>query len=198
MKWIQLTLFTALFQFSFGQVSYSDSLEIVRKTEEKIFITSVLDSIERTHFSHLCYFQPDEKLRVNAVFIPEKGRKFKMPMSNNARIVYYRKIGKVVFTIDSIHCQLSVYENLSLKGQKAYQNYAFLPFRDATSGNETYGGGRYLDVTLSKETTVVIDFNLSYHPYCAYSTRYSCPIVPDENKLYVPIRAGECYEPFTH
>lgn len=68
----------------------------------------------------------------------------------------------------------------------------FLPFRDRTSGAETYGGGRYLDVAAPDAAGAVeIDFNLAYHPYCAYDARYSCPIPPAENWLEVAIRAGE-------
>ena len=67
----------------------------------------------------------------------------------------------------------------------------FLPFRDATSGNETYGAGRYLDVEPNGDGTVTIDFNMAYAPFCAYSEAYSCALPPYENWLDVPIRAGE-------
>lgn len=67
----------------------------------------------------------------------------------------------------------------------------FVPFRDATSGNETYGGGRYLDVELGEEPDHEVDFNEAYHPYCAYSAAYSCPYPPPENWLVAPVRAGE-------
>ena len=67
----------------------------------------------------------------------------------------------------------------------------FLPFRDATSGSETYGAGRYLDIDPNADGTVTIDFNLAYNPYCAYDDAYSCPLPPSENWLSVPIEAGE-------
>ncbi len=67
----------------------------------------------------------------------------------------------------------------------------FLPFRDATSGRETYGGGRYLDLQPDDDGNVVIDFNLAYSPYCAYDDGYSCALPPAENWLSVPIAAGE-------
>jgi hypothetical protein len=67
----------------------------------------------------------------------------------------------------------------------------FVPFVDTTSGNETYGSGRYLDLDVESDGSLVIDFNLAYHPYCAYSSAYSCPLPPAENRLPVPIRAGE-------
>jgi uncharacterized protein (DUF1684 family) len=67
----------------------------------------------------------------------------------------------------------------------------FLPFRDATSGTETYGAGRYIDVEAPRDGVVRIDFNLAYNPYCAYNDRYTCPLPPVENWLAVPVRAGE-------
>ena len=72
-----------------------------------------------------------------------------------------------------------------------YENYLFIPFRDITSGDETYGGGRYLDFRIPETDSVTIDFNLSYNPYCAYNHKYSCPIPPAENSLPVKILAGE-------
>ena len=67
----------------------------------------------------------------------------------------------------------------------------FVPYRDATSGDETYGAGRYLDIDPNPDGTVTIDFNLAYNPLCAYSDAFSCPLPPVENWLAVPIRAGE-------
>jgi len=67
----------------------------------------------------------------------------------------------------------------------------FLPFRDATSGESTYGGGRYLDLQPDDEDHVTVDFNLAYSPYCAYNSSYSCALPPAENWLDIPIEAGE-------
>ncbi len=72
-----------------------------------------------------------------------------------------------------------------------YKDYLFLPFTDLTTGDETYGGGRYLGLRIPKEgSPLIINFNLAYNPYCAYNEKYSCPIVPKENELPVAIRAG--------
>ena len=67
----------------------------------------------------------------------------------------------------------------------------FLPFVDATSGKETYGAGRYLDIELTHDGEIVVDFNYAYNPYCAYNEQWSCPLTPFENRVQVPIRAGE-------
>ena len=73
-----------------------------------------------------------------------------------------------------------------------YRGTLFLAFADATSGDETYGAGRYLDVKkVPGATTVTLDFNKAYNPYCAYSDNFSCPFPPKENILSIPIKAGE-------
>jgi len=178
--------------FGFSQSNYADSLTKVRDTHQKEFVANVLDSAEAAHFKGICYFGIDKSYIVKAQFKREKGEKFQMPMSK-ARVVYYRKYGTLTFAKNDTTCVLTVYENLSLKKNKEYKDYLFLPFKDKTSGHESYGAGRYLDLQKSKEQSWEIDFNLAYHPYCAYSDRYSCPLVPAENKIPVEIRAGECY-----
>jgi hypothetical protein len=70
-------------------------------------------------------------------------------------------------------------------------NRLFVPFTDLTSGSETYPGGRYIDLDLTKSGIYVLDFNRAYNPYCYYNKTYDCPIPPRENRLQVPIRAGE-------
>lgn len=70
-------------------------------------------------------------------------------------------------------------------------NTYFTAFADDTSGETTYGGGRYLDLEIGKSDNIEIDFNLAYNPYCAYAAAYSCPLPPGENLLTIPIEAGE-------
>ena len=67
----------------------------------------------------------------------------------------------------------------------------FVPFLDTTSGHETYGAGRYLDLEPEDDGTYALDFNLAYHPYCVYADHYSCPLTPAENRLPIRIEAGE-------
>ncbi|MFT6742597.1 MAG: hypothetical protein ACJAVF_004118, partial [Paraglaciecola sp.] len=105
----------------------------------------------------------------------------------------YKKYGVFTFKIDSTEHQLAVYQNLRLAKMPGFQDYLFLPFRDWTNSETTYGGGRYLDF---KTTDIVdgkmtIDFNKTYNPWCHYSDGYNCPIPPKENHLEVEIVAGE-------
>ena len=95
----------------------------------------------------------------------------------------YVKYGMFRFKVDGEAAELTVY--VSEDGG------AFVPFADATSGSETYGAGRYLELEYHGGSRFHVDFNLAYNPWCVYSPDYSCPIPPKENRLQVPIRAGE-------
>jgi uncharacterized protein (DUF1684 family) len=75
-----------------------------------------------------------------------------------------------------------------------YEKFILIPFGDKTNGTETYGGGRYIDITIPEGNKAIIDFNMAYNPYCAYSAKYTCPIPPKENILDVEIKSGQKYE----
>ena len=101
----------------------------------------------------------------------------------------YRRYGRFTFQVNGQDASLTIYSDL-------HGHDFFLPFRDATSGHETYGAGRYMDnhrpaITSLGDGRFRIDFNYCYSPYCAYSPDYSCPLPPRENWLDVPIEAGE-------
>jgi len=102
----------------------------------------------------------------------------------------YQKAGTIHFQIDSTELVLSAYRNLELMRMPEYENQLFIPFTDASNGFGTYEGGRYLELEIPATDSLLVDFNLVYNPYCAYSDRYSCPIPPRENDLKVKILAG--------
>lgn len=190
-----LFIFLLLSSGAFAQSSYTDSLTLEREIHDKQFLEEVLNGAEREELKQVCYFAIDTNYIVEATFIAKRGKRFMMPMSSE-RIQYYRSIGTLTFEINGVQCSLELYKNLS-STDKTFKNYYFLPFRDGTSGKTSYGGGRYIDLILTKEQLksgkVIIDFNTCYHPYCAYSKRYSCPIVPVSNRITPKIEAGECY-----
>ncbi|MCH1485701.1 MAG: DUF1684 domain-containing protein [Flavobacteriaceae bacterium] len=101
-----------------------------------------------------------------------------------------RKYADLFFQIIDKEFELSVYENLEYEGVEGYENYLFLPFLDETNENETYGGGRYLDLFLNGTDSIIIDFNKAYNPKCVYDENFSCPIVPRKNFLNTRIEAG--------
>lgn len=137
------------------------------------------------------YYTPNIDFRVKARFErTESAEPFMMPTSNPDRQKKYVKYGLLHFELQGKSYSLSVYRSPDLAKIPQYRNHLFLPFTDLTSGRETYGGGRYLDLTIPKRKKVILDFNLCYNPYCAYSDGWSCPIPPQENFLETQIEAG--------
>lgn len=145
------------------------------------------------------FFPIDLKYRVKAKFIKTKNpQPFDLPTSSG-KTKSYREYGKATFILDGKTYVLTIYQSLDLIKLKKYKDHLFLPFRDATNNKETYGGGKYMDLKIPQNDTIILDFNQSYQPYCAYNAYdYSCPIVPEENKLAVEIRAGVMYEDIYH
>lgn len=145
------------------------------------------------------FFPIDLKYRVTAEFIKtENPQPFDLPTSSG-KSKSYQEFGKATFTLDGKAYTLTVYQSLDLMKLEQYKDHLFLPFRDETNNKETYGGGKYMDLKIPSGNTIVLDFNQSYQPYCAYNAYdYNCPVVPEENKLAVEIRAGVMYEDVYH
>ena len=159
-------------------ISFSDSTK------------SPLEPADLVTFKGLDFYPIDQKYIVQAKFKRSKNEKpFEMPTTTDRKPKYV-KYGELHFTIDGKPLKLNVYQNVDFGRSPKYKNNLFLPFTDRTSGDETYGGGRYIDLTIPEGKTVKIDFNRAYNPYCAYNKRYSCPIVPHENDLNIKIQAG--------
>lgn len=117
---------------------------------------------------------------------------FTMKTSANTLKQYF-KYGKLTFGIAGKEYELFVYQSKDLMKTEKYKDYLFVPFTDLTTGDESYGSGRYIEFFIQdiKNNTLQLDFNKAYNPYCAYSPDYKCPIPPRENDLPVAIRAGE-------
>lgn len=152
-----------------------------------------------TTFKEHPFFPIDLRYRVKAKLVrTENAEPFEIPTSSG-RTQSYREYGKIYFEIDKKPQVLTIYQNLRLIQMDKYKNHLFLPFRDATNQKETYGGGKYIDLEIPDGDSVIVDFNQSYQPYCAYNAYdYNCPIVPDENKLSIPVKAGVMYEDVYH
>ncbi|MGB3777675.1 MAG: DUF1684 domain-containing protein [Tunicatimonas sp.] len=152
--------------------------------------TSPLIPGDLEDFNGLPFYPIDAQLRVTARFVRTPGSPpFAMPTSTPRRTIY-EQYGKALFTLQDTAYELLIYQSHELRVTEKYRDHLFLPFTDLTSGGETYGGGRYLELTIPVGDTIVIDFNKAYHPYCAYNPKYACPIPPRENNLTVAIRAG--------
>ena len=182
-------LFTSVFGFAQQKVTASDFQKNLNE-EFAAATKSPLTEEDRLVFKTLDFFPVDERFIVEAKFKRSKNETaFEMKTSTN-RTPMYVKYGELSFAINGENFKLNVYQNLELMRRKGYENHLFLPFSDLTSGNETYIGGRYIDLEIPKGKTIRIDFNQAYNPYCAYNPKYSCPIVPIENDLITNINAG--------
>lgn len=144
---------------------------------------------DRAHFQGLQRFDPDARFHVMAVFKPRKGEPFGMKTTTD-RLPQYEAVGRLVFEVAGKKQRLTVYRNIDLVKRAGYENHLFVPFTDLTNGEETYTGGRYIDLQGPLKGRIPLDFNRAYNPYCAYGGRYSCPIPPLENHLTVRIEAG--------
>jgi uncharacterized protein (DUF1684 family) len=181
------------------RLSDSNELDEFRRGRDELFRTHPQSPIEpelRSSFTGLRYFPHDPAYRVTAHAEEGDGSDLMIDTGGEDGAVRYRRAGTLVFQVGGEPCRLTM---LSLV---QYAGGLFVPFRDATSGRETYGGGRYLFDT-AKDTDglvfeitpgsaeVVIDFNYAYNASCAYSPRWACPLAPPENFLKLPVRAGE-------
>lgn len=140
---------------------------------------------------YLKYYDPDTSFIIKARFeIKEKAKKTEMITSSGDRKSFV-VFGELHFTVEAKKCVLQVYRSAILT--PLTRNLLFVPFKDLTSGNDTYGAGRYLDFKMEeiKGDELLVDFNKAYNPLCAYETGFSCPVPPKENHLKVRIEAGE-------
>lgn len=187
-----LIFFLLSSSIGFSQPSKDEVLAYQKNLNTDYFTQgkSPLKEEELAVFKGLHFYDYNEDFVVTAVLERlENEKAFQMPTSSG-RTQNYIRYGILKFSINDRNFQLEVYQNLSLIKREGFQKHLFLPFIDLTSGNETYGAGRYLDVEIPDENTIVLNFNKAYHPYCAYTTGYSCPITPDVNFLNVIVNAG--------
>jgi uncharacterized protein (DUF1684 family) len=161
-------------------------LETFRQRKDAMFRTSAdspIPASQRASFTKLNYFPENPDLRFT-LDLDEFTEKEPITMlTSTGSTQNYLRWGQIHFPIDDEVATLTVY-------YASWGGY-FLPFVDATCGNESYGAGRYLELHELGDGKFIVDFNLAYNPYCAYSDAYSCPIPPAENRISLPIRAGE-------
>lgn len=137
---------------------------------------------EREGFDGLTYFEPDERLIFDVALDRVDPSEVTITTTTGDERTYLR-VATATVEIEEEDTTVALYST----GHETL----FLPFRDTTSGKESYGAGRYLDIRPEGDQDVTIDFNYAYAPLCAFSDRYSCALPPAENWLTVPIRAGE-------
>ncbi len=160
-------------------------LEEFRKEKDYFFKTdptSPLTRDQKKKFKGLSYFPDNPALRLE-VSVTEFPQKEEIEMQTSSGDVQkYKRYGRFILSVDHQEAELTIFGD---------ENSFFLPFVDSQAGKETYGAGRYLEPERLDDNCFLVDFNLAYNPYCAYNDAWSCPLTPFENRLKVPIRAGE-------
>ena len=177
---------------------YVESIEKYREDYKAKFLEAEPSPLTEKDLDYLRFYPADQNYVVTAIFTKtQDATPFEVSTSSGKKKSYV-EFGKATFTIKDTTCTLSLYTSLQLQKIPMYRDYLFVPFKDFTSGETTYGGGRYIDLKTGdikgkgKNQTIIIDFNKCYNPYCAYQTEgWSCPIPPEENYLNVYVEAGE-------
>jgi len=172
-----------------GKTTYQQKLNSIFKDASK----SPLKSKDLKSFKGLDFFPVDSSYIITASIKKTPNTPFiGMPTSTDEKS-YYRKFGILTFILKEKEMQLTLYQSLEESENPIFEDYLFLPFTDETSGNYSYGGGRYMDVfksNINTNGTIELNFNNTYNPYCAYNEDYSCPLTPRDNHLSIEILAG--------
>ncbi|MFC5196157.1 DUF1684 domain-containing protein [Bizionia hallyeonensis] len=151
---------------------------------------SPLKAKDRKNFKTLDFFPVDSSAIVKATLKRTPDSDWFLMQTTTDRVSNERVYGIITFELQGKTFELSVYQGQDLMTQEGFEDYLFLPFIDHTNGETTYGGGRYIDLRIPENDTMIIDFNKAYNPYCAYDEKYSCPIVPRNNYLDIEVKAG--------
>jgi len=189
MKKVLLINFLLYSFVCFSQTKYKDSL--------RLFLHNYVQShevVKGDDKKFMQFYPVNKAYRVVADFKPSASGEWLTFKTSGTKNKVFKLYGTLSFLLKGKACQLNIYQSQELTTNPEYKNYLFLPFTDLTTGNETYGSGRYLDLTTTEiqNGKLVLDFNKAYNPYCAYvSGVYNCPIPPKENNLPVAVKAGE-------
>ena len=141
----------------------------------------------RAELLPLAYFPYDSAYDVAAILRPSVERKTMMMPTSVGAEREMRRVGALQFSLKGQPLTLTAFVEVAAPNV----DHLFVPFTDMTSGTETYAAGRYLDLDRNTTGVYMIDFNRAYHPYCYYNPTFDCPYPPAENRLTLPIHAGE-------
>jgi uncharacterized protein len=166
--------------------NFAEKINQIRKDKDYFLKTSEKSPFkDRTKFKGLSYYAPNEKYKVKAQLELIDNQPFVEIKTSQGDTETYQKYAWAKFTLNDSQQKLLVLK-------KPQMPQLFVAFSDETSGKTTYGGGRYLDFPFQKgATSLLIDFNLAYNPYCVYNYDYSCPLPPQENHLPIALEVGE-------
>ncbi len=194
MKYFTLLFFTFFLVSSQAQ-SYKHTIKKHRKSYKKTHLEN-----ERGPFYHkkkeikkLRFYAPDENYKVTCQFTRTPDTEVFKMATYSGKTKDYKKYGELTFQINGHDLKLAIYQNIRLLMMPMYKDHLFIPFKDFTNDEATYGGGRYIDIKIGdiKNGELILDLNKAYNPWCAFSDGYNCPVPPRENHLEFKVEAGE-------
>ena len=173
--------------------AYKAEIEHHREEYKQDFIKDERSPLREPDFEFMHFYPADIDYKCDCSFVYTRDAKpFEMStVSGNTKI--FTKYGIASCNIDGTSFDVNIYSSKQTQAIPGYRDYLFVPFKDLTSGESTYGGGRYIDMRMGdiRKGRVTIDFNKCYNPWCMYSDGYNCPIPPIENHIGVELNAGE-------
>ena len=173
--------------------TYADSIAQYRKQYIADLTGDARAPVKPSQVNGLNFYKPDHSYCVWGAFKETPGSVPFMIATHSGKKKPFREYGTVTFAIHDTSMTLHIYQSIDLVKVEGHKDDLFIPFTDETNYDFTFGGGRYLDLSIKdiKNGMLLLDFNKCYNPYCAYADGYSCPIPPSENRLHIEILAGE-------
>jgi len=173
--------------------TYADSIATFRKQYIKDLLAEPRKPVQPSQVGYLSFYPADPAYSVWATFTETVGNAPFRVQTHSGKQKPFREYGVTAFMLNDVTCTLHIYQSVDLIKNKDHKDDLFIMFNDETNYDATYGGGRYIDLSIKdiKNGTLLLDFNKCYNPYCAYADGFSCPIPPSENSLHTSVKAGE-------
>ena len=196
MRSIVILIFCFSFFFTVAQEidqAYIDLIDTYRTEHLESLWKNDRAPLNEEDLDDVKFFDLDKMYKINCAFTLTPDTEVFQMATYSGNQKPYRKYGFIRFEIEGQIHELAIYQSQNHLNHPVYKDYLFLPFKDITNDDTSYGGGRYLDIRLSEIVNghIFIDFNKVYNPWCAYSAGFNCPVPPVENHLDIPIFAGE-------
>jgi uncharacterized protein (DUF1684 family) len=172
--------------------SYNDYIEKFRATYKAGFTHDERSPLNEEDLIYLDFYPPNKTWKLNCQCVTDPNNTTVEMPTYSGQIKMYKIYGEALCHIHNDTFSLKLYQNVPNRNP-LHAQYLFLPFKDHTNGDTTYGGGRYINLNIRdiQDGQIIIDFNTSYNPWCAYSDGYNCPIPPRDNHISMAIEAGE-------
>jgi len=190
--WLSLLLSLAVVQVAHSQ-TYVDTIATHRQKYIADLLTEPRLNLKQSQVNKITFYPATKSYAVWATVTSTPGSKPFMIPTKSGKQKPFKEYGTLTFTLSGEEYVLHAYQGMDLIKDTTYRDHLFVPFKDRTNYDATYGGGRYIDLSVEDIVNgkILLDFNKCYNPYCAFADGFNCPIPPDENSLTIEIKAGE-------